>query len=67
MQKEVDEKELCPFRKIGHELYPDNYCIATGSYCIHPTEFPRCDIWKQHTRLVDTLTNLIGDKKNEET
>lgn len=65
MQKEVEEKSLCPFRKIGHERFPDNYCVASGSYCIHPTEYQNCDIWKHHTRLVDTYIDLIGDRNEE--
>ena len=61
----MTEEGICPFRKINDLNYPKNTCVAEGTYCLHPTAYQECDIFKRHTRLVDTIENLLGNKDEE--
>lgn len=56
------ETEICPFRKIDHEYWPDNTCIPKSNYCVWPGDFQGCDIYKKTIRDISTIVDLIENK-----
>lgn len=45
----------CPYCITNNNYYPDQTCRCIWSYCMHPTEYTNCDIYKRQQSMINML------------